>query len=595
MSPQHRPYPTKSSLAGFVGVTAAAVILTTVSLNLWPSSDAAHSSLERTADDRGNSPRNETTTSAPVIQSKNQTTSTTSSRTSNLTGLMSESALVTCFANDSPSRRIAESLAKQLTMTWNIPVSVALLGAERGDDAVPDTLILVETLHKTLNPEDNAVATHVTINMGTGLRNSRHGYLSTKTPPIVDFQSTLQIEHESKSDHRVAPDRLVTAAVDSITKEAVTQLSAIRSKHYEDYGPSPRFPDSFVPEYEPPEDYRFLEQFDAQQLLAGPRFMRSTWAAWEIETDVSLDELFATIREELAADNYRGARHESKNRPHYLRAVHPTSSLTVEVFPVEKRHEPTSADATAPSTTRIHVLVHRLLPTSIVQDALTAAREHKLSPRVVLALVGYWPNDARPHLLEYVQENLPRSAEEWLRFDQIFARQLSEEQRHRSLLTAYYLSRTSRNPRVATSTIRDAAEDLGMPPLEEIIDDDLLAQLDCRNLTEISDKDRFRITPETPLRLYQPDEEGIEFTAIHLVNDQASDDIQLHVIRSAKNFRSSSSMSASSIGTHVHQLGPGLRLELRQSDEDDALEGRVMRSAPKAPTKDDRKKPMKSA
>ncbi len=251
--------------------------------------------------------------------------------------------------------------------------------------------------------------------LGTTLSKSSFTSHDHLTPPLVNLHADVEVNHKSTYLGVESSAAAYILQGRDIAKQITSQLKAKFEAAREDHGPIPEMPIGLAePDWSPIPELDCLKSLKAEVETSTHRLMIHNETFWRLTTDKTADELFAVVKEELIAKNWR-IDHEETSFPRssILRLV--DGSRVLKVFPADRNELPSSADDVWPASVEFFVHYRDRVSTDVIESAIGDTLD-KPTPDVDFLLVFHSraSREQRPKIISLLEGQKPGTPASWM-------------------------------------------------------------------------------------------------------------------------------------------------------------------------------------
>lgn len=177
--------------------------------------------------------------------------------------------------------------------------------------------------------------------IGPNFWNSRHGYTDHLTPPHIDAEAAVTIDHHSVSTGYETADAKYAQVIDNLAAETIKQVNGQLAEWAGKYELLETVPEGLMPAYRPvPDDLPLPDAPALTLLISGNALMAHNRTIWTVQT-TDHDTLLRTMRQQLEAMDWRAdATGRDADQPlHHFRAQTNDYGRVVEAFSVRPSWE----------------------------------------------------------------------------------------------------------------------------------------------------------------------------------------------------------------------------------------------------------------
>jgi hypothetical protein len=348
--------------------------------------------------------------------------------------------------------------------------------------------------------------------IGADFTASNRSTIDNQTPPIVRFNGTSRLEHESSlSGVESAGARYTAQGKDMAVQigNAISgQLKQLREKH----DALPQLPDGFYPPFREAPEFEFLSKTGATRLTSFHELMAHNETFWRLNDSAEPRATVELVHAELQAAGWTEGDHDVDAEKGHVRMRN--GAQFVEVFPLSfesfRRED-------APPSPLIVRFRDRMSADELSGAFQTLMDAGPPDIELLLGLRKYGTGPQRDQVLTLAEMSAPRSASVWLALAEWYAGQKDKDSLFRALQRAHALSFTlgSMNGQSPASEIKRLAK-------KHELDHDLIRQVDPAVFDELGfvrlGEDVLEGTSEivgnSPAAFFIPDSEAGKWTLL---------------------------------------------------------------------------------
>lgn len=288
---------------------------------------------------------------ATVIQAKNQFNSHHSISTTNHVFLLLEHVAVINNSDHPVMRGVADKLVEQLRNHPGLQTVHCVDATQQSqwcDDGeqLPDMFIVLDMLKFTetgLLATGRDIKATLEIGFSQNIGDSAHHTTDGYTPPVIDVQGHMTLEHQSTSHGYESANAQYQCVIKNITEQIHEQLTGNFQKWAGEYPQLTVIPQGLYPAYRPlPSDFPLPDEPTLKQVFTGRKIMCHNTTSWTMRVmdGKTSDVLFEAYVEKLKAAGWHVDDYDKRNgqmNNNHLRAIRDAAVL--EMF--EDRHNQT--------------------------------------------------------------------------------------------------------------------------------------------------------------------------------------------------------------------------------------------------------------
>lgn len=278
------------------------------------------------------------------------------------------------------------------------------------------------------------------VTVGTELFDSKHSYSDNQSLPLVEFNGTMRLTHQSTLsgiESSGARYRMQGQNIGERLAKGITErLAEIRKEHQ----PSPVLPIAFHPAKQEIPEFDFLKNVESKLELSGYGPMVKNKTIWRVGVKPSEASLLKSIHAELHAADWKGSEPEQDVR--YLRMSTDGQVLTACFVSKTPQFGNDSEDAKTDQEQTYWISYQSLL----TKSERTAAYESLLTDEadngsVLLALKGMATPDQYSRMIARLKTDPPTTVEGWTTLASDYFRKKQSEEAIHALQCAHVLSK----------------------------------------------------------------------------------------------------------------------------------------------------------
>lgn len=429
---------------------------------------------------------------------------------------------------------------------------------EPGAEAPDIVLELALNSIKESGMAGQALKATVTATMGLSLADSNYHVSDHLSPPVVEHNAQISIEHESTLTGIESSSARYTLQGQDIAKQLATSISGRLTTLREKYRPMPKLPGSLRPEFQATPEFDFVKRLKATCRTSTHGLMFSNETIWKFEAAEEIEPLLNAVRDELAESGWQIS-HVSTSPLSQVHFRATKGEEIVELFPV-KSHNFMSSDVKAsqrPVPFTIHYL-HRMDVAelqAVVAEILSLPKQDVES---LLLVRRYGNPEQQQQIIKLIEQNPPRSIDAWLAVAEVQAGSQDVDACRKSLLRATFLLRTIKDPGDYAQRIKNVVTQQKIPESDlKQVDHEILKELGIVELVAGADATAIETTSNSAASFFLADEtEGGTIITVRIQTDgtkRANAPATVVILQAAETSRSWSSMSAFQGSTRLEQ------------------------------------------
>ena len=292
---------------------------------------------------------------------------------------------------------------------------------------------------------------------GTSLAASNHSVTDSLTPPVVRFHARMTLDHQSTltgfESSAAKYSQQGQNIAEQIAKGVLDKLSEERKKHKAQLD----LPDGFRPPWRQPPTFAFLDEFEAEQITSTHGLMVHDETFWKLPRVTNVQQVFATIRDELQSAGWKGGGKDEEPPTQPMRLTNGPKFLEVfdAMHPAEKD---TRAGESDNSTDLFVRYCDRMSSEELAQAMEQLMASGETSIERLLELRRLANADQRKRILAMVEENPPETADAWLTLADVFARRKDLDAVKDALRRAHHLAYAMIDPGDTKRNIKEKAK-----------------------------------------------------------------------------------------------------------------------------------------
>ena len=298
----------------------------------------------------------------------------------------------------------------------------------------------------------------IIVTLGNDLRTSNSHTSDHLSPPMMRFDSTINLEHHSTMNGVESSGAKYQMQGKDIAKELLKQVLSTIKDYREKFELVPQLDPGFYPAWGKSPEFQFLESNQAQLLTSVHGLMYSNKTFWQVDNIDAPEQFINEIAEELEQSGWKGR--PKQVNPNPIVSLRMTKMAEVlKVFQPRSFHSDSSDQLPLPYYIRY---LNRSSTKDLEEVFGKLLSQEKPDYELMLQLRRYASGQQRDQIIEHAAKDPSPTTETWIALAEYYSGKKDQEKTIDALKRLYHLTFSKPHGNNAESRIKSIAKKMNL-------------------------------------------------------------------------------------------------------------------------------------